>query len=88
MNELSDFLDVKFSLIKETIMKISARNQIKGIIREIKPGIVTAKLTLDIGNDNLLSSVITMDSLEDLNLKVGDEVFAIIKSTEVMIGKQ
>ncbi|HPG34343.1 MAG: TOBE domain-containing protein [Lentimicrobiaceae bacterium] len=69
-------------------MKISARNQIKGIIREIKPGIVTAKLTLDIGNDNLLSSVITMDSIEDLNLKVGDEVFAIIKSTEVMIGKQ
>ena len=88
MNELSDFLDVKFLLIKEIIMKISARNQIKGIIREIKPGIVTARLTFDIGNDNLLSSVITMDSIEDLNLKVGDEVFAIIKSTEVMIGKQ
>lgn len=69
-------------------MKISARNQLKGILTEIKPGVVTAKLTIDIGNGNLLSSVITMDSITDLNLKVGDEVFAIIKSTEVIIGKQ
>jgi len=69
-------------------MKISARNQLKGILTEIKPGVVTAKLTIDIGNGNLLSSVITMDSITDLNLKVGDEVFAIIKSTEVMIGIQ
>lgn len=69
-------------------MKISARNQLKGIIREIKPGVVTAKLTIDIGGGNLLSSVITMDSIDDLNLKEGDEVFAIIKSTEVMIGKK
>lgn len=69
-------------------MKISARNQLKGIIREIKPGVVTAKLTIDIGGGNLLSSVITMDSIDDLNLKVGDEVYAIIKSTEVMIGKK
>lgn len=69
-------------------MKISARNQLKGIIKEIKPGVVTAKLTIDIGGGNLLSSVITMDSIDDLNLKVGDEVYAIIKSTEVMIGKK
>ena len=69
-------------------MKISARNQLKGILTEIKPGVVTAKLTIDIGNGNLLSSVITMDSITDLNLKLGDEVYAIIKSTEVMIGKQ
>jgi len=69
-------------------MKISARNQLKGIIREIKPGLVTAKLTIDIGGGNLLSSVITMDSIDDLNLKEDDEVFAIIKSTEVMIGKK
>lgn len=69
-------------------MKISARNQIKGTIKEIKSGVVTAKLTIDIGGGNLLSSVITMDSIDDLNLKVGDEVYAIIKSTEVMIGKK
>lgn len=69
-------------------MKISARNQIKGVIREIKTGIVTAKITIDIGGGNELSSVITVDSVEELNLKPGDEVYAIIKSTEVMIGKK
>jgi molybdopterin-binding protein len=74
--------------INIVIMKISARNQIKGIITEIKPGVVTAKIVLDIGGGNKLSSVITMDSVNDLNLKVGDTVTAIIKSTEVMIGKE
>jgi molybdate transport system regulatory protein len=68
-------------------MKISARNQLKGVIREIKTGIVTAKVTIDIDGGNTISSVITVDSIEELNLKVGDEVYAIIKSTEVMIGK-
>jgi molybdate transport system regulatory protein len=68
-------------------MKISARNQLKGVIREIKTGIVTAKITIDIDGGNTISSVITVDSIEELNLKVGDEVYAIIKSTEVMIGK-
>ncbi len=69
-------------------MKISARNQIKGTIVEVKPGVVTAKVIIDIGGGNRLSSVITMDSVEDLNLKPGDEVVAFIKSTEVMIGKE
>ncbi|MEA5111324.1 Molybdenum-pterin-binding protein 2 [bioreactor metagenome] len=69
-------------------MKISARNQIKGIITEIKPGVVTARVILDIGGGNRLSSVITMESVQDMNLKPGDEVYAIIKSTEVMIGKE
>ncbi len=69
-------------------MKISARNQIKGVITEIKPGVVTARVILDIGGGNRLSSVITMESVQELNLKPGDEVYAIIKSTEVMIGKE
>jgi molybdopterin-binding protein len=69
-------------------MKISARNQIKGVVTEIKPGVVTARVLLDIGGGNRLSSVITMESVEELNLKPGDTVFAIIKSTEVMIGKE
>lgn len=70
------------------IMKISARNQIKGVVTEIKPGVVTARVMLDIGGGNRLSSVITMESVEELNLKPGDTVYAIIKSTEVMIGKE
>ncbi|KAF5074203.1 TOBE domain protein [anaerobic digester metagenome] len=71
-----------------SIMKISARNQIKGVITEIKSGVVTARVILDIGGGNRLSSVITMESVQELNLKPGDEVYAIIKSTEVMIGKE
>ena len=71
-----------------SIMKISARNQIKGVITEIKPGVVTARVILDIGGGNRLSSVITMESVQELKLKPGDVVYAIIKSTEVMIGKE
>jgi molybdopterin-binding protein len=69
-------------------MKISARNQFKGTIIELKPGVVTAKVIIDIGGGNIISSVITMDSVDDLKLKPGDSVTAFIKSTEVMIGKE
>ena len=67
-------------------MQLSARNSIKGKIIEITPGIVTAKVKLDIGDGNTIVSVITVDSVKEMGLKVGDEAFAIFKSTEVMIG--
>jgi molybdopterin-binding protein len=67
-------------------MQLSARNTIKGKIIEIVPGIVTAKVKLDIGNGNFIVSVITVDSVKDMGLKVGDEAYAVFKSTEVMIG--
>jgi len=68
-------------------MEISARNKIKGTIQEITLGSVMAKVKIDIGNDNVISSVITIESVSDLQLTVGDVVYAIVKSTEVMIGK-
>ena len=68
-------------------MEISARNKIKGTIEEIAVGSVMAKVKINIGNGNVISSVITIESVTDLKLKVGDEVYAIVKSTEVMIGK-
>jgi molybdopterin-binding protein len=68
-------------------MEISARNKIKGTIEEIILGSVMAKVKINIGNENVISSVITIESVTDLKLKVGDVVYAIIKSTEVMIGK-
>ncbi len=67
-------------------MILSARNTIKGKVIEVVPGIVTAKVKLDIGGGNTIVSVITVDSVEELNIKVGDEAYAIFKSTEVMIG--
>jgi len=68
-------------------MEISARNKIRGTITEITLGSVMAKVKIDIGNGNVISSVITIESVTDLDLKVGDGVYAIVKSTEVMIGK-
>jgi molybdopterin-binding protein len=68
-------------------MEISARNKIKGIIEEITLGSVMAKVKINIGNGNEISSVITIESVSDLDLKIGDQVYAIVKSTEVMIGK-
>jgi len=68
-------------------MEISARNKIKGIIKDIKLGNVMAKITIEIAGGTLLNSVITVDSVEALSLKVGDEVTALVKSTEVMVGK-
>lgn len=68
-------------------MEISARNKIKGTIEEITLGSVMAKVKINIGNENVISSVITIESVTDLQLKVGDVVCAIVKSTEVMIGK-
>ncbi len=64
--------------------KISARNQLRGTVEEVLLGTVTAKVSVRVG-DNLIESVITKQSVEEMGIKVGDSVTAIIKSTEVMI---
>ncbi|MCA9879579.1 MAG: TOBE domain-containing protein [Thermomicrobiales bacterium] len=69
-------------------MELSARNQIAGKITAIELGAVMADVTLDIGNGQTITSAITKHSVERLGLKVGDQVVAVIKATEVMIGKQ
>ena len=66
-------------------MKISARNSFKGKVTGIKKGAVMAQITVDIGGGNHVTSAIFVDSAEDLKLKVGDNVIAVIKSTDVMI---
>ena len=67
-------------------MTISARNRLKGTIDEILLGSVMAHLVVRVG-DNQIESVITRRSADELQLKKGDTVTAIIKSTEVMIQK-
>ena len=66
-------------------LKISARNQIEGTITEIKKGVVNAVVKLDAAGDVKVTSVITMDSVNDLGLDVGKKAVAIIKSSSVMI---
>jgi molybdopterin-binding protein len=68
-------------------MKLSTRNVIKGKVVEVKEGQVMAKVRVDIGGGNVLTSTITVDAVKDLALKVGDDVCVLIKASSVMIGK-
>lgn len=67
-------------------MKLSARNALKGKVVEISKGQVVAKVKIDVGGQSV-TSLVSVEALDDLELKIGDDVSAIIKSTEVMIGK-
>ena len=67
-------------------MALSARNRLKGKIEEIQFGGVMAHVVIRVG-DNLIESVITKKSADEMKLKKGDTVSAIIKSTEVMLEK-
>lgn len=67
-------------------MALSARNQLPATVEEIRLGSIMAHVVMKVG-DHLIESVITRTSVEQLGLKRGDSVRAIIKSTEVMIQK-
>jgi molybdopterin-binding protein len=68
-------------------MELSARNNLKGVIADIKKGQIMAKVIIDIGGGHKIVSVVTVESVEELGLKIGDAAYAIIKSTEVLIAK-
>jgi len=68
-------------------MSISARNRLKGKITDVKLGDVMAHVTIRVGQ-NLIESVITRQSAEEMNLKKGDTVTAVVKATEVMVSKE
>ena len=67
-------------------MTLSARNQLPGVIEEILLGGVMAHVAVRVGK-NIVESVITRRSVEELKLKKGDQVTVVIKSTEVMLQK-
>jgi molybdopterin-binding protein len=69
------------------VMTLSARNRLEGKITELQLGGVMAHVVVRVG-DNLIESVITRRSAEEMNLKVGDTVSAVIKSTEVLLEKK
>src|SRR4051812_39314614 len=68
------------------LVAISGRNQLRGIVEEVRADGLLAQVRLRIG-DQRLTAVITRDAVEELKLRRGDEALAIIKSTEVMIAK-
>ena len=67
-------------------MTLSARNRLEGTVTEIQLGVVMAHVVVRVGK-NLVESVITKRSVDEMKLKVGDNVSAVIKSTEVMLEK-
>ena len=67
-------------------MGISARNKLKGKVSEITLGDVMAEVTIKVGQ-NIVDAIITRRSAEELKLKKGDTVIAVIKATEVMVSK-
>ena len=66
-------------------MKISARNQLKGTVKNVNEGAVNGIVTLEIAGGKEITATISMSSIKELGLEAGKEAYAIIKSTEVMI---
>ena len=69
------------------MQKLSARNQIKGKIVAVEKGVTTAHVRIDIGGGGKITSSITNGAVDYLGLKVGDEAWAVVKASDVMIGK-
>jgi molybdopterin-binding protein len=67
------------------MMKISARNRLKGKIVEVKKGTTTAHIKIDIGGQ-IVTSAITNEAVDDLKLAAGQDAYAVIKASDVMIG--
>jgi len=70
----------------ESLAALSARNRLRGYVEEVRVDGLLAQVRLRVG-DQHLTAVITADALASLKLKRGDDAIAIVKSTEVMIGK-
>ena len=68
-------------------MKLSARNVLKGRVFAVVKGITTANIKIDLGHGIVITSSITVEAAKDLKLKKGDEAYAIIKASEVIVGK-
>lgn len=65
-------------------MKLSARNVLKGTVKEIETGTVNAVVKVDIGGP-IVSSMITLDALKDLGLSVGSATYVVVKSSSVIL---
>jgi len=69
-------------------MKLSARNRINGVIESIEKGEVAASIRIKVSTPTVITAMITKNAVDDLELKVGEDVEAVIKATEVMVSKE
>ena len=68
-------------------MKLSARNQLKGRIVSVELGEVMANVKIQLSSEEVITAIITRDSVDELELGEQDDVYAVIKSTEIMVAK-
>ena len=66
-------------------MRISARNILKGTVKQIIPGAVNSEVVILTSSGEIIVSIITKESAENLELKEGKQVYAIIKASNVMV---
>ena len=69
-------------------LKISARNQLKGIVQSVEKGIITAKVKIKIEAPVIITAIISKEAVEELDVTPGDTIEAVIKATEVMVAKE
>jgi len=69
-------------------LKLSARNHIKGTVESVAEGMIMANVKIKIDTPDTITAIITKEAADDLGIKKGEKVIAIIKSTEVMVGKE
>ena len=69
-------------------LKISARNRLKGTVQQVDKGTITAKVKIKIETPTVITAVISKEVIEELGIKTGDTVEAVIKATEVMVAKE
>jgi len=66
-------------------MRISARNQIKGTVIEVKKGATTSHIRVDIGNGQIVTSSITNEAVDELGIKAKDRVTVVVKASDVIL---
>jgi molybdopterin-binding protein len=69
------------------MQQLSARNKLKGKIVDVRVGVTTSHVRIDIGGGVIVTSSITNEAVADLDIKAGDDAWAVIKASDVMIGK-
>lgn len=74
------------AILMEPQMKLSARNQLKGKIVDITKGATTSHVRVDLGHGVIVTASITNEAVADLGLQKGDDAWAVIKASDVMIG--
>jgi molybdopterin-binding protein len=68
-------------------MKMSTRNIVKGKVVDLKEGMVMAKVKVDIGGGQMMTAIVTVEAVKELNVQMGDDIKLLIKATSVMLGK-